>query len=75
MMGYTSDHVDLERIVRLLQDAAGRMAEAYALLRQVGPTAEPQRWDDNFSWQLEALQKAIDTCTEIERRVKRAGRP
>ena len=60
---------ELEQVSRLLREAAGRMAEAYALLRQYGPSSESLRWDDRFTWQLEGLKKAVDTCADLERRL------
>ena len=63
---------ELDRVAGLLRDAAGQMAEAYALLRQAGAASEVRRWDDALSWQLESLKKAIDTCADLERRLTRA---
>lgn len=73
-MGSVEERDALERVAGLLQEAAGRMAEAYALLRQFGPRAEGLRWDDAFTWQLEELQKAVDTCAVLERRLRASGR-
>lgn len=71
-MGPMNDRDELERVARLLQEASGRMAEAYALLRRCGPRSEGLRWDDAFAWQLEELQKAVDTCAALERRLNAA---
>jgi hypothetical protein len=57
----------------LLREAAARITEAYALLRQSGPQNEAQRWDDGAAWQLESLQTAIDTCLVWEQRLTRAA--
>jgi len=72
-MSPTNDQDELERVGRLLREASGRMAEAYALLRRCGPRSEGLRWDDAFAWQLEELQKAVDTCAALERRLDAAG--
>ena len=72
-MGSINESAELERVVRLLREAIGRMAEAYALLQQSGPRAGSLRWDDRLAWQIEELQKAVNTCATLERRLNATG--